>query len=108
MKYETNPPQTFGRPIGRPDGRTLDDGIESLDKGGARGVLFKVTLLAYGYTFIGKGTVPAFMEDLEHEAKVYQALQPLQGRVTPIFLGQSIYVQYHALTTTTSASEFNT
>ncbi|KAK8013541.1 hypothetical protein PG991_009134 [Apiospora marii] len=67
--------------------RTLDDGIESLDKGGARGVLFKVTLLAYGYTFIGKGTVPAFIEDLEHEAKVYQALQPLQGRVTPIFLG---------------------
>ncbi|KAK6860929.1 hypothetical protein PG995_004565 [Apiospora arundinis] len=67
--------------------RTLDDGIESLDKGGARGVLFKVTLLAYGHTFIGKGTVPAFIEDLEHEAKVYQALQPLQGRVTPIFLG---------------------
>ncbi|KAK7937563.1 uncharacterized protein PG986_014431 [Apiospora aurea] len=67
--------------------RTLDDGIESLNKGGARGVLFKVTLLAYGYTFIGKGTVPAFIEDLEHEAKVYQALQPLQGRVTPIFLG---------------------
>ncbi|KAK6854793.1 hypothetical protein PG995_009138 [Apiospora arundinis] len=67
--------------------RTLDDGIESLDKGGARGVLFKVTLLAYGYTFIGKGTVPAFIEDLEHEAKVYQALQPLQGKVTPIFLG---------------------
>ncbi|KAK6858986.1 hypothetical protein PG995_004839 [Apiospora arundinis] len=67
--------------------RTLDDGIESLDKGGARGVLFKVTLLAYGYTFIGKGTVPAFIEDLEHEAKVFQALQPLQGKATPIFLG---------------------
>ncbi|KAH6653514.1 hypothetical protein BKA67DRAFT_507660, partial [Truncatella angustata] len=67
--------------------RTLDDGIESLDKGGARGVLFKVTLLAYGYTFIGKGTVPAFIEDLEHEVKVYQALQPLQGKATPVFLG---------------------
>ncbi|KAK8036707.1 hypothetical protein PG994_015204 [Apiospora phragmitis] len=31
-------------------------------------VLFKVTLLAYGYTFISRGTVQAFIEDLGHEA----------------------------------------
>ncbi|KAH6653496.1 hypothetical protein BKA67DRAFT_692649 [Truncatella angustata] len=55
--------------------RTLDDGIESLDKGGARGVLFKVTLLAYGYTFIGKGTVPAFIEDRPYGAVVECAWQ---------------------------------
>jgi hypothetical protein len=35
---------------------SLDDGIVPLGNGGARGVLFKVTLLAYGYTFVSKGT----------------------------------------------------
>ena len=67
--------------------RTLDEGIEKLDKGGARGVLFRVTLLAYGYTFVGKGTVPEFIEDLEHEAAVYARLRPVQGECVPVFLG---------------------
>ncbi|KAH7118405.1 hypothetical protein EDB81DRAFT_848123 [Dactylonectria macrodidyma] len=56
--------------------RTLDDRITPLASGGARGVLFKVTLLAYGYTFVSKGTVLAFIKDLEHEAAVYERLQP--------------------------------
>jgi hypothetical protein len=30
--------------------------------------MFKVTLGAYGYTVIAKGTVLAFVEDLQHEA----------------------------------------
>ncbi|KAK6850467.1 hypothetical protein PG987_000101 [Apiospora arundinis] len=88
--------------------RTLDDGIESLDKGGARGVLFKVTLLAYGYTFIGKGRC-------RHSSRISNTKQRSSKpcshcRVKPrrSFSGQSTYVQYHALTTTTSASEFNT
>ena len=67
--------------------RSLDDGIVPLRKGGARGVLFRVTLLAYGYTFVDKGTVRAFVRDLEHEADVYSRLQPLQGVVVPVFLG---------------------
>lgn len=57
--------------------QTLDDGIEKLDKGGARGVLFRVTLTAYGYTFVRKGTVPEFIKDLEHEATVYARLRPV-------------------------------
>ncbi|KAH8783446.1 hypothetical protein F5883DRAFT_637700 [Diaporthe sp. PMI_573] len=59
--------------------RTLHDGVARIGKGGARGVLFQVTLLAYGYTFLSKGTVEEFVEDLEHEATVDHRLQPLQG-----------------------------
>ncbi|KAK1654920.1 hypothetical protein BDP81DRAFT_416810, partial [Colletotrichum phormii] len=67
--------------------RTLDDGIIPLGQGGARGVMFKVSLLEYGYTFISKGTVQAFINDLEHEAAVYERLRPLQGTYLPVFLG---------------------
>ncbi|CAG9946282.1 unnamed protein product [Clonostachys rosea f. rosea IK726] len=67
--------------------QSLDDGIEPLGLGGARGVLFKVTLLAYGYTIVGKGTVRAFIKDLEHEAAVYKRLERFQGLHVPAFLG---------------------
>ncbi|KAI1479358.1 hypothetical protein F4774DRAFT_382769 [Daldinia eschscholtzii] len=67
--------------------QTLDHGITDLGQGGARGVLFRVTLLAYGYTFVAKGTVRAFIDDLEHEAAVYERLKPLQGRHVPVSLG---------------------
>ncbi|KAI7910408.1 hypothetical protein M9X92_011124 [Pyricularia oryzae] len=67
--------------------RSLDDGITPLAQGGARGVLFKVSLLKYGYTFVSKGTVKAFVKDLKHEAAVYERLQPIQvisaGSVQP-------------------------
>ncbi|PGG98191.1 hypothetical protein AJ80_09569 [Polytolypa hystricis UAMH7299] len=67
--------------------RSLDDGITPLGEGGARGVLFQVTVLVYGYTFVGKGTVRAFIRDLEHEAAVYKRLRPVQGINVPVFLG---------------------
>ncbi|KAK7414099.1 hypothetical protein QQX98_007042 [Neonectria punicea] len=82
--------------------QSLDHGITPLGYGGARGVLFKVTLLAYGYTFVSKGTVQAFIPDLEHEANVYKRLLPAQGRNVPVFLGtidlrqmQKIYYYDH-------------
>ncbi|KAG6015195.1 hypothetical protein E4U54_004006 [Claviceps lovelessii] len=65
----------------------LDSGITSLDITGSRGALFKVTLLCYGYTFIGKGTVKVFVPDLEHEAIVYKRLERIQGTYVPVFLG---------------------
>lgn len=68
-------------------GRTLDDGVVPLGKQGARGVLFQVTLLAYGYTFVSKATTAKFVRELEHEAKVYERLRPLQGVRVPAFLG---------------------
>ncbi|KAI1119449.1 hypothetical protein F5Y14DRAFT_395319 [Nemania sp. NC0429] len=66
---------------------TLDYGITSLGVNGARGVLFKVTLLTYGYTFVSKGTVQAFIPYLEHEARVYERLKDVQGVHVPVFLG---------------------
>ncbi|KAK2122128.1 hypothetical protein NOF04DRAFT_1197167 [Fusarium oxysporum II5] len=67
--------------------QSLDDGIRPLGEGGARGVLFQVTLLSHGYTFVSKGTVRAFIQDLEHEAAVYERLKPIQGVHVPVFLG---------------------
>ncbi|KAL2174850.1 uncharacterized protein P884DRAFT_263092 [Thermothelomyces heterothallicus CBS 202.75] len=67
--------------------RTLDDGVVPLRKQGARGVLFQVTLLAYGYTFVSKATTARFVRELEHEAQVYECLRPLQGDCVPVFLG---------------------
>ncbi|KAJ6437590.1 protein kinase-like domain [Purpureocillium lavendulum] len=66
---------------------TLDRGITRLEKGGARGVLFKVTLLEYGYTFVSKGTIKEFIPDLEDEAAVYRRLEDVQGIHVPVFLG---------------------
>ncbi|KAG7103053.1 hypothetical protein HYQ44_017141 [Verticillium longisporum] len=67
--------------------QSLDDGIRPLYVSGARGVLFQVTMIAYGYTFVGKGTVQAFIRDLEHEAAVYERLRSIQGVNVPVFLG---------------------
>ena len=67
--------------------RTLDDGVVRIGKQGARGVLFHVTLLTHGYTFVAKDTVPEFVEDLEHETAVYHRLQLVQGVYVPVFLG---------------------
>ncbi|KAI1199327.1 hypothetical protein F5X97DRAFT_296774 [Nemania serpens] len=75
------------RLLSRQLAQSLDHGIIKLEIQGARGVLFQVTMLAYGYTFVCKGTVQAFINDLEHEAAVYERLKPLQAISIPIFLG---------------------
>ncbi|KAG6047037.1 hypothetical protein E4U17_007664 [Claviceps sp. LM77 group G4] len=67
--------------------QSLDVGITYQGVVGARGALFKVTLLAYGYTFVSKGTVAGHIQHLEHEARVYERLKPIQGRYVPVFLG---------------------
>ncbi|KAH8755063.1 hypothetical protein F5883DRAFT_571874 [Diaporthe sp. PMI_573] len=67
---------------------SLDDGIVPLGIGGARGVLFQVTLLKYGYTFVSKGTVRAFIPDLQHEATAYKRCRSCQGENVPVFLGE--------------------
>ena len=78
---------------------SLDHGVVKLGIEGARGALFQVTMLAYGYTFACKGTVRAFVTDLEHEAAVYERLRPVQGIGVPVFLGaidlRSIGRTYH-------------
>ncbi|KAG6194995.1 hypothetical protein E4U10_002364 [Claviceps purpurea] len=67
--------------------QSLDEGITYQSIVGARGALFKVTLLAYGYTFVSKGTVAGHIKHLEHEARVYEKLKPIQGQYVPVFLG---------------------
>ncbi|KAG6106684.1 hypothetical protein E4U31_000667 [Claviceps sp. LM219 group G6] len=67
--------------------RSLYDGIKYQGVFGARGILFKVTLLAYGYTFVSKGAVSANIRHLQHEAEVYKQLEPIQGVHVPVFLG---------------------
>ncbi|KAG6243815.1 hypothetical protein E4U24_005287 [Claviceps purpurea] len=67
--------------------QSIDLGITYQGVVGAVGALFKVTLLAYGYTFVSKGTVPGHIKHLEHEARVYERLKPIQGRYVPVFLG---------------------
>ncbi|KAG6250321.1 hypothetical protein E4U49_007979 [Claviceps purpurea] len=67
--------------------QSLDEGITHQSIVGARGTLFKVTLLAYGYTFVSKGTVSGYIKHLEHEARVYEQLKPIQGQYVPVFLG---------------------
>ncbi|KAK0710822.1 hypothetical protein B0H67DRAFT_635372 [Lasiosphaeris hirsuta] len=67
--------------------RTLDEGMVPLGRHGARGALFRVTLLSYGYTFVAKGTTSPLARFLKHEAHVYQQLGPAQGVYVPVYLG---------------------
>ncbi|KAG6107205.1 hypothetical protein E4U13_007065 [Claviceps humidiphila] len=67
--------------------QSLDEGITYQSVVGARGAFFKVTLLAYGYTFVSKGTVAGHIKHLEHGTRVYERLKPIQGRYVPVFLG---------------------
>ncbi|KAG5749606.1 hypothetical protein H9Q70_007735 [Fusarium xylarioides] len=63
---------------------------EALDrwgKMGATGVLFKLELAPYGYTFVGKGTLPGYLYRLEHESHIYARLDTLQGEVVPVHFG---------------------
>ncbi|KAG6043309.1 hypothetical protein E4U17_001001 [Claviceps sp. LM77 group G4] len=67
--------------------QSLDEGITYQSVVGARGAFLKVTLLAYGYTFVSKGTVAGHIKHLEHETRVYERLKSIQGRYVPVFLG---------------------
>ncbi|CAP62126.1 uncharacterized protein PODANS_5_10 [Podospora anserina S mat+] len=61
--------------------------VDFWGKRGAMGWLFKLELLPYGYTFVGKGTLEDRLSRLEHEGRVYAQLDHLQGDVVPVYLG---------------------
>lgn len=65
----------------------LDHNCEPLNLQGARGALFRITLVSHGYVFVGKGTVHAFVPDLLHEGRIYQQLEAIQGKAVPVCLG---------------------
>ena len=65
----------------------MDNNCQPLGKQGARGALFKISLVSHGYTFVAKGSVEAFVIDLRHEGRAYDRLQSLQGSAIPVCLG---------------------
>lgn len=64
-----------------------DEGLESLHRSGWAGALFRIELISYGYTFVGKGTVMELVGALQHEARMYEQMEHLQGKAVPVFLG---------------------
>ncbi|EPE02405.1 metalloprotease m41 [Ophiostoma piceae UAMH 11346] len=54
---------------------------------GRYGVLFKLTVTGFGYTFVGKAVQHAHYYVLAHEATIYAALENFQGRLIPVCLG---------------------
>ncbi|KAK4073278.1 hypothetical protein Purlil1_13117 [Purpureocillium lilacinum] len=80
----------FTRLVGERLRQNPYEDCEALDgrgKAGAIGVLFKLELAPYGYTFVGKGTLSCYFDRLEHESRVYAQLNRLQGKVVPVHLG---------------------
>ncbi|KAM4067380.1 metalloprotease-like protein [Hirsutella rhossiliensis] len=60
--------------------------LDGRGKVGATGILFKLELAPYGYTFVGKGTLLDHLHRLEHESRIYAHLDRLQGEVVPVHL----------------------
>ncbi|KAL8797966.1 MAG: hypothetical protein Q9182_007070 [Xanthomendoza sp. 2 TL-2023] len=67
--------------------RTMDYGCEDLRLQGSRGRLFRLTLDPHGYTFVAKGTVDLYTEDLKREGRMYRHLHQFQGHLIPVYLG---------------------
>ncbi|OAP55383.1 hypothetical protein AYL99_10356 [Fonsecaea erecta] len=65
----------------------VDHNCDPLGIQGATGVLFRVTQVSHGYTFVAKGTVDGYRQQLRHEGQVYHQLWPIQGAATPVYLG---------------------
>lgn len=66
---------------------SMDVDCTPMRRQGARGAMFKLTLTSHGYTFVGKGTVEAFIPDLRLEGQTYETLRCVQGTIIPVYLG---------------------
>lgn len=51
------------------------------------GGLLKISLSAWGYTFVAKGTQYEPVDHLRHEHEVYRQLLPIAGKRVPVCLG---------------------
>ncbi|KAI4103604.1 MAG: hypothetical protein LQ345_007321 [Seirophora villosa] len=65
----------------------LDNYCIDLRKHGRTGMLFKITLLSHGYTFVAKGTGKGFILSAKHEGRVYSLMKERQGKTIPVYLG---------------------
>lgn len=86
---------TWLRLLGEQLKQSQYQGVVPLGRVGGTGAIFQVTLLAYGYTVIGKGVVDEFVDKLAHEADAYERLEPIQGVNVPVFLGEIDLIQFH-------------
>ncbi|KAG6090009.1 hypothetical protein E4U31_007988 [Claviceps sp. LM219 group G6] len=65
-----------------------NEGITFQGIAGASGAFFKIILLRYGYTVVGKGTIAEYGAYMQREARVYERLGGIQGEYVPILLGE--------------------
>lgn len=92
--------QEFARLVGqqlRQDPYRKCDALDRQRKWGSVGVLFKLELEPYGYTFVGKGALSGHPSDLVHEGCVYARLDALRGRAVPVYLGMVSLNRGHAI-----------
>ena len=66
---------------------SLDENVEELGKQGSRGALFRIVLESHGYVFVAKATREVFVPALQHEGRIYERLQSMQGKTIPVYLG---------------------
>lgn len=67
--------------------KDLVAGLDDTGIHGARGVVFKVTLLSHGYTMLAKCTTRSLKKYLKHEVSIYDTLRSIQGIHIPVCLG---------------------
>ncbi|PGH10844.1 hypothetical protein AJ79_05204 [Helicocarpus griseus UAMH5409] len=77
--------------------KQLDHSLDRIGLFGNIGVLFKITLTMYGYTFVAKGVQWVDEPYLVHEADVYAHLSHLQGLKVPVCLGNVILARPYPL-----------
>ncbi|GAB1318647.1 hypothetical protein MFIFM68171_08857 [Madurella fahalii] len=76
--------------------RGPDADCAPLHRSGARGSLFKVRLSTHSYTLVAKGIESFDRMYLQHENKIYDRLQAIQGKHIPVCLGSIDLVRpYH-------------
>ncbi|KAI9781072.1 MAG: hypothetical protein M1839_006349 [Geoglossum umbratile] len=67
--------------------QSLDVDCTPLGKHGSIGYIFQLTLTAYGYTIIGKGTKIEDAPTIRYEQSIYDHLFSIQGMHIPVCLG---------------------
>ncbi|KAJ9369574.1 hypothetical protein DTO282E5_5703 [Paecilomyces variotii] len=65
----------------------LDHYCAPFGESGISGFPFKISLMPFGYTIVGKGTTDRRWPVVRQEENVYQILHSVQGSAVPVFLG---------------------
>ena len=79
--------QQFANLVQRQLATDLDDNVTDLHKQGIRGALFQISLVSHGYVVVAKATCEVYIPYLQHEGRIYDQLEILQGKTIPVYLG---------------------